>query len=100
MKEHLIEILENIRDRDLNEVSTETELVDLEKCLKVVCIEGFKDVAFKKFMAVISKRPFEPGMQRLVMNMVEYFNSKGFETPCASGCNEDCALHEIEFGDI
>ena len=100
MKEHLIEILENLRDRDLNVASTPEELEDLEKCLKVVCTDGFKDPAFKKFMSVISKRPFELGMQTLVGNMVYYFNDKGFETPCANGCNEDCALHEIEFGDI
>ena len=100
MKEHLIEILVSIRDRDLNAPYSKEELDDLEKCLKVVCTDGFKDIAFKKFMSVISKRPFSVDMQVLVGNMVEYFNSKGFETPCASGCNEDCALHEIEFGDI
>lgn len=100
MKEHLIEVLTSIRDRDLKESYTDSEIEDLRKGLKVVCTEGFNDPMFKKFMTVISKRPFEPSMQILVGEMVEYFNEKGFETPCANGCTEECALHEIEFGGI
>ena len=78
---------------------TDENISTLWEALKESNPVDFKDKNVVKFMRFINKWDFDPRIQTLVGNLVDYMDTKGVQPPCLNGCDDECAFHEAEFGD-
>lgn len=56
----------------------------------------FDHPVIKDFIKVVNDLPYDSRIQEVISYIVEYMINKGVNTPCMSGCSDDCVFHEIE----
>ena len=57
---------------------------------------SFDHPIMKDFIKIVNDLPYDPKVQEVISYIVGYMLDKGVNTPCMSGCSDDCVFHEIE----
>ena len=57
---------------------------------------SFDHPVIKDFIKIVNDLPYNPKVQEAISYIVRYMTGKGVNTPCMSGCSDDCVFHDIE----
>lgn len=91
-------IEEAIKKVETDGVWTDENMNDLSDAVKNTEFESFSDPNLKQFLSFINTQPYHDKIQDIVTSIATRMSEKGVDIPCMSGCSDECAFHDMEFG--